>query len=59
MAKKKRTDGNSFIPPIPQMAVDIEGPSSENMLDTSNIYDQVVYEDVHPQMDEWEVVEER
>ncbi|KAG1461298.1 hypothetical protein G6F46_004108 [Rhizopus delemar] len=58
MAKKKRTDGNSFIPPIPQMAVDIEGPSSENMLDTSNIYDQVVYEDVHPQMDEWEVVEE-
>lgn len=57
--KKKRSENNTHPIPKAEIALEYEGPSFEYLLDTKEIYEQVIYKEVHANMEEWECVKER
>jgi hypothetical protein len=52
-------DSNLWPPPIPGLEFDLEGPSADHLIDTSEIYDQPVYTHIHAKKEEWDIVSER
>lgn len=45
-------------PPVQGLDFDAEGPTADHLIDTSHIYDQVVYKDIHPLRQEWSVLDQ-
>lgn len=52
-------DDNPWKPSTAGLEFDIEGPHAEYLIDTSEIYDKIVYPKVHANTSEWEVTNER
>lgn len=59
MAPFQKDGPNTWRTPVPGMEFDVEGPSADHLIDTSEIYDQVVYRHVLTNNDEWELLNER
>lgn len=59
MAPFQKDGLNAWGTPVPGMEFDVEGPSADHLIDTSEIYDQVVYRHVLTNNDEWELLNER
>ncbi|KAI8385647.1 hypothetical protein BD560DRAFT_167355 [Blakeslea trispora] len=54
----KSNDSNLWAPPVPGLNFDLEGPTADHLIDTSDIYEQTVYDDIHASGDEWTIVDE-
>lgn len=52
-------DANMFGPPTPGLEYDLEGPTFDHLIDTSDIYNQPVYQHIHALKEEWEAVSAR
>ncbi|KAI9486287.1 MAG: hypothetical protein EXX96DRAFT_548476 [Benjaminiella poitrasii] len=50
-------NNNVWPPPVKGLEYEFEGPSADHLIDTSHIYDQTVYQDVHAQKNEWTVMD--
>ncbi|KAI8349210.1 hypothetical protein EDC96DRAFT_448633 [Choanephora cucurbitarum] len=48
---------NLWAPPVPGLDFDIEGPTADHLIDTSDIYGQTVYEHIHASKEEWTIVD--
>lgn len=58
MAPFKKESANVWGAPVPGMEFDVEGPSADHLFDTSEVYNQVVYQHVLVNNDEWELMDE-
>lgn len=56
---KKKHDDNQWPPPTPGLEFDLEGPTADHLLDTSDIYHQPVYQHIHAAKEEWDIVTKR
>ncbi|CEI93818.1 hypothetical protein RMCBS344292_08044 [Rhizopus microsporus] len=53
----KRKGGTVFTSSVPGMEFDLEGPTVDHLFDISAIQNKIVYQDIHAQLEEWEVLE--
>jgi hypothetical protein len=53
------SDGPWITPPLEGIQFDNLGPSRDYLIDTSRLYDQAVYTNIHAKTTEWELVDEK
>ena len=59
IAMGRNNDTNLWAPPVPGLDFDIEGPTADHLIDTSDIYGQTVYEHIHASKEEWTIVDKK